>query len=311
MILVGVFGCAIAISVAVLAVLATMKPQGGCCSVYFYSCFAGSFTLVFMGLGIVFLFVGILIHSGVNDPNMAVVNDCQATLLKDISLGDTIGVCAVDTTCTAVNSLKGDLEVVGFGLGIPFLVGSMCMYIGCWACCCCKSHFIDAPGALAQEHMAHAQHHVVPAGVYASPVPPKTQQYAGLDHQFSIPNMPPVSFYHEPAPMQAVPSEYGYNTVQAPYEQHMQPQAYEPQGYGMETGYGGYGGYEMDPGYPQDHGYPQMAAGYPQFSPAPTYGMDAGYVQGAPGWAPPPRGSLPPQMQPPNYMPHQSTPYAM
>ena len=27
---------------------------------------------------------------------------------------------------------------------IPFVVSGMMMFVGCWACCCCKAHFIDS-----------------------------------------------------------------------------------------------------------------------------------------------------------------------
>mmetsp|Transcript_2287 Transcript_2287/g.3673 ORF Transcript_2287/g.3673 Transcript_2287/m.3673 type:complete len:261 (-) Transcript_2287:766-1548(-) len=139
MIVIGAAGCFLAFIVAAAALTATFTKSG----VYIWSTCSGCLTLVFGAIGAAFILIALVVTMDFDQPMLNLLKDCEGELLKDIKSEDTVGKCSVTSICDLVEFLKGKAQVLGFGLGIPFFVSGGMMYFGCWACCCCKSHFIE------------------------------------------------------------------------------------------------------------------------------------------------------------------------
>jgi len=144
MIIVGAAGCFLVFVVAAAAVTATFTKSG----VYIWSSCSGCLTLVFGAVGAVFIFMALLFTIDLGFSDADVLRDCKAHLMNSTSPVDATMECGMDAYCDVVNFFKNKAQVIGFGLGIPFFVSGGMMYIGCWACCCCKSHFVDESPSL-------------------------------------------------------------------------------------------------------------------------------------------------------------------
>ena len=162
MIGVGVFGLFFCLWVAILAVMATRTPSG-CCSVWFYSTCSALLNLIFSGIGIVFIAIG-LASSASFSPVAPFMGDdgvdCPVNFAKLVGMesnGDKATQCILDALCKALDVVLGRTTVLGFGIGIPFFVAGTAMFIACYACCCCKSQFSADAAANANANTADTQ----------------------------------------------------------------------------------------------------------------------------------------------------------
>jgi len=255
MILIGVLGFLICAITAAFACVSTTKPHGGFGSVYWFSGFGGFFTLFFAAIGCFFVIAAVLIVG--NGTNIAALSDgCEAALSNGVNSSPQER-CAVTSGCELIAFVKDRTELLGFGLGIPFLIASICMCIGCWSCCCCKSHFIDegvpVPMYAPQQYAAKF---MTPA-----PVAMVAQQPMAY-----VPFRQPEA-YRMPVQGQLQPAEYVYEQPMPTMDHHHYP---------MHQHYGG--SIDDQPMMPMED---QYYTGYPQI----LSGVGAGSYP-APGSAP-------------------------
>jgi hypothetical protein len=150
MISIGIFGLVFCLIVAILAILATRQPSAVCC----YSACSGFLVLIFLAVGVVFFMIGLSAAAPSSlttraDPSLTWVGneeECPSGLATWMGAGtdDQAMMCLVDALCQALTVTLARLTLLGFGIGVPYLVAGGAMLLACYACCCCK---FDEPGA--------------------------------------------------------------------------------------------------------------------------------------------------------------------
>ena len=145
MITLAAAGCALAFLVAVLA-LGALSSRSGICSVYAYSTCSALMTFAYGTIGAAFILIGLLVTFEFKYESFALINDCRGLHISNSDATDPTAACTADAVCDVVAYLKLRMQMLGFGLGVPFFLCGFMMFISCWFCCCCKSAFIvDSP----------------------------------------------------------------------------------------------------------------------------------------------------------------------
>ena len=140
LIAVGVVGILVCIMVAALGVASTKNSS----ILVAYSCCSVLFSFAFIGVGCSFIIVAMLSTGQVDvgDPSVQLLlKDCPRWSVGNLDTGSDYEKCLVKATCDIVKFWQGKFQTVGFGIGIPYFLAGILMFVAMYACCCCKQHF--------------------------------------------------------------------------------------------------------------------------------------------------------------------------
>ena len=197
LIAVGVVGIFVCIMVAALGVASTKNSS----ILVAYSCCSVLFSFAFIGIGCVFFIIAMLSTGQVDvgDPGVQLLlKDCPAWSALYLKTGADFDTCLVKATCDAVKFWQGKFQTVGFGIGIPYFLAGILMFVAMYACCCCKQHFGEQEDSSPVEFTATA-----------------ASQMQGQEQD----DFPGAEFYPAPGKNKPKPQAMGYPGGQDPQNQ--------------------------------------------------------------------------------------------
>jgi len=197
LIAVGVVGIFVCIMVAALGVASTKNSS----ILVAYSCCSVLFSFAFIGIGCVFFIIAMLSTGQVDvgDPNaQLLLKDCPTWSARNLKTGSDFDKCLKKATCDTVKFWQGKFQTVGFGIGIPYFLAGILMFVAMYACCCCKQHFGEQEDSSPVEFTATA-----------------ASQMQGQEQD----DFPGAEFYPAPGKNKPKPQAMGYPGGQDPQNQ--------------------------------------------------------------------------------------------
>ena len=127
------------------AAVSAWKPVP-CCNYVLFSVCSGIWSLVFLGIGGLFIVLGIAFApGGEGRRGLLEGSGCDESWSSDID-GDDAGSqmaagaidCVQEAVCGSVFTLADKLSAAATSIGVPYFLAGLVMFFGCYVCCVCK-----------------------------------------------------------------------------------------------------------------------------------------------------------------------------
>jgi len=127
------------------AAVSAWKPVP-CCNYVLFSVCSGIWSLVFLGIGGLFIVLGIAFApGGEGRRGLLEGSGCDESWSSDID-GDDAGSqmaagaidCVQEAVCGSVFTLADKLSAAATNIGVPYFLAGLVMFFGCYVCCVCK-----------------------------------------------------------------------------------------------------------------------------------------------------------------------------